>query len=217
MKKTGSFVLNQFNKQISYLLGAYLGDGCVYTNKNGWKQFTLEVIDKDFAEKTQACLNKLVGVDNDIYLTNNRRTGKESFKAYSGNQELCKYLEDITGKKSYFPQEIYYCDNSLKQEFLSGLFDAEGWVDNYGGYLKIGIASTSVWILELVDLLNSLGSNISKISRMKNSGVKPLWKIIIPTRDIKKIGLFFSIKRKQDRIDTYFQSPQTERVISLIG
>lgn len=214
MKKTGEFVLNQFNKPISYLLGAYLGDGCVYTNKSGWKQFTLEVIDKDFAEKTQKCIDELLGEKRDIYLTKNRKTGKESFKAYSGNQELCKYLQDVTGNKSYFPQEIYNCDKSLQREFISGLFDSEGWVDNYGGYLKIGIASTSVWILEIVDLLCLLGTNISKISRIKNGGIKPLWKIIIPTRDIKKIGLYFSIKRKQERIDSYFQSPQTERVIS---
>lgn len=212
-RHTGDFQEpKQLDKTSAYLIACYLSDGCIYHHKTDWASFKMEVIDEDFAQKCQACINKLLDRNDDIRIAKSRTNPeKPTFIAYTGNQEMCRWLEDITGKKSYFPQEIYTAPKEIQMELISGLYDGEGWVGKIEHW-NIGIASTSVWVLELKDLLKQLGVNSANIFRRQNGGIKPLWAVNTSIREMKKAGFYFNIQRKQKRWEEYqVRSSETKK------
>lgn len=200
---TGSFQFNNLNKDIAYILGVYLSDGTIYSNKNNWKMFTLEVIDKDFAQKTQECLNRITGVNKEINVCN-ARSGNAivNYKAYCGNQELCRWLQDITSCKRYIPLIIFDADKTIKKEFISAIFDAEGFVSvnpNYNS-IHIGFAVTSLWIFEVKELLEMLKVKVLPIRRDEKGRITPIWWLNVNTESFVENGLYFNIYRKKKRI-----------------
>jgi len=221
---TGNFQFNNLNKDIAYILGVYLSDGSVYTNKDYWKMFTLEVIDEDFAVKTQECLNRIIGVNKEINVYKDRGcNNRDSFKAYCGNQDLCQWLEDITLKKRYIPSIIFDADKVIKKEFVSAIFDGEGFVSvnpNYNS-IHIGFAVTGLWIFEVKELLEGMNIKVLPIRRDEKGRKTPIWWLNINTESFVKGGLYFNIERKQKRIlnwkkIAYFKLSETKRTTSIM-
>lgn len=223
-KDTGSFQFKTLNKDIAYLLGAYMSDGCIYTSKKGWKMFTLEVIDKDFAENTQTSINNILETNKrmEIYQRiSPRDENRILYKTYSGNQELCNWIEDITGKKQYIPDIVLCANPVLQKEFIAGILDGEGWAltrKNSNGNIQIGFAVCSSWIFEIAEIMKMLGINITKISRETHGRKRPLWRMNINVMSFVQNGFYFKIERKQQRVlnwkNIHFKSSETKRTTS---
>ena len=223
-KGTGTFQYKNLNKSIAYLLGAYLSDGNIYKDrKKGWAQFTLEVIDQDFAERVQEAIVALTGqVTTTVFV---RETpGKSYFKAYSGNQDLCRWLIEITNDKGLIPDIIWQASPELQKEFIAGLLDGDGWFcmgtrsDRDTKQFHLGYACTDPWIHDMVAMLHKLGVRTGRVIRQENGGVKPLYRFEINKESFVGSGMYFTIKRKQDRVELWRRSKgssETKREPSL--
>lgn len=228
-KHTGSFQFNTLNKNLAYLIGVYMSDGSISANKNGWRMFTLEVIDKDFAEETQRAINEILQTNKQTEIYQRIRPvikNKMLYKAYMGNQNLCNWLVEITGKKQYIPDMILEADKVLQLEFLAGIFDSDGWalIRKGGtgkfsdGNINIGFGKCSLWTFELKKMLENLKVKITKMSRETKNRKKPLYRMNINVKSFVKAGLYFKIQRKQQRVlkwkELHFKPSETERVTS---
>ena len=218
IEKSGLFQFQNLNKQLSYLLGVYLSDGYVMKEEqqNNYRRFGLECIDKDFAEKTQNCINYLTGEKKTI---RERISSKEPkriyYRATSSNQNLCFWLEEETGLKTKIPTRIFESPIELKKEFLAGLLDGDGWVTKQTNKnaVSIGFAIKDNWIWQVRFLLQKIGVETSDIKIMNKKN--PVYFFIIRSKSFIKNKLYFSIKRKQERINNFIYSSETKRVFPL--
>lgn len=236
--KTGSFQFNTLNKNLAYLIGVYMSDGCIYVNKNGWSWFTLEVIDEDFAQRTQDAVNSVLQIDKlickyqrklqkiqmgkKVYEVN----GRTYYKAYASNQDLCRWLMEITNKKQCIPDIVLSADKMLQKEFLAAIFDSDGWAlkrtsgnGKYNnGNIAIGLASSRLWIFEVKILLESLGVKITSFNRETKNRKTPLWRMNINAESFVRAGLYFYIARKYQRVinwkNIHFKPSETKRMTS---
>ena len=215
---TGVFSFKNLNVPLAYLLGAYLTDGCVSEyNANHWKAFTLEVIDRDFAERVQDSINVVTGSSKEITVNENK--SRPYFKAYSGNQDLCGWLVEVTDDKHLIPDVVYTTNKEVKRAFISGIMDGDGFIswDKEKDWVGVlGIGTTSLWIFQLWEILRGLGVQVSTPKRETKDRLKPLYRMTINKKTFWKAGLKFTIKRKQDRMNEFalrtgLRSSETKR------
>lgn len=201
-------------KSYAYLLGVYLGDGCV-TTQGGKLVFKVNTIDEDFALAIQKAL-KDIGCKSAIYKYEVKKSSKPNYSLWCGDQELCKNLRIDCAGKARFP---VFTTPQSEHSFIEGLMDSEGFVaekteNKTGRAYYMGFKSCDVWIPEFIRLLQSVGLKIGK--RQTEKPVKPHYKA--PTRFHIKMqswvdsGMRFNIKRKQDRVDRWASTvPYSER------
>lgn len=202
------------SKSYAYLLGVYLGDGCV-TTQGGKLVFKVNTIDEDFALAVQNAL-KDIGCKSAIYKYGVKKSSKPNYSLWCGDQELCKNLRIDCAGKTRFP--VFTLQQSA-HAFIEGLMDSEGFVaekteNKTGRAYYMGFKSCDVWIPDFIRLLQSVGLKIGKTQTEKP--VKPHYKA--PTRFHIKMqswvdsGMRFNIKRKQDRVDRWASTvPYSER------
>ncbi len=197
------------NKYQAYLLGAFLTDGCI-SNKKGWNYFTLEVIDEDFADKVILCINNLTEQKGHKYIRN--IGGRVMYKAYCGDQQLCKWLLACTDSKTRLPLQIYDSSKDIQKEFIMGMMDGDGYISQYKqGWLGVmGFAVTDLWVFEFCTLLNRLGVQTSKPKPETKGRSKTLYRFRINKPSYIAAGLDFGISRKKARLDK-LRSPETTR------
>ena len=200
------------DKSYAYLLGVYLGDGCVTREK--WRRgefhpvFRLNTIDRDFAEATRAALMNLTDRKVGINTYAVKKSSKPNHALRCGDPEICKNLVlDCGGATSPKTRLPTFTLESSEKEFAVGLMDSEGFVaahsqcDSY----YMGFKCCDPWLREFVILLQRIGVQIGKVSVCPP--LRPHYKT--PTRFHIKIdswvraGLKFNIKRKQDRVDAW--------------
>ncbi len=132
---------------LSYLLGAYLGDGSIrresrHDGKNFIWRMRFDLKDYDFAVAVQDVLAILLERKRPYSITKNRRG---YFVIEACSKDLCEILLDTEMQKAIaglFPSD-----------FLRGMFDAEGTVTE-----RLAIYNTDPWKVDLcVGALSSLG------------------------------------------------------------
>lgn len=109
--------------QLLYVLGALLGDGCVYFWRGNFQVWLVgeEAFTAKFAAKISVCLGRQVK-----YYKYGR---KNAWFVRVGNAELFFLLESVRKDYSLIPKLIREIDPSRGWiEFIEGLFDAEGCV-----------------------------------------------------------------------------------------
>lgn len=200
------------DKSFAYLLGVYLGDGCVTNNGRGKPVFRLNTIDEDFALATKEAL----GVTSPGWaVTINKhsvaKSNKPNYALSCSDPNVCSSLVRLTDRKRQIPAlDVSLAGRGIRLEFISGLMDSEGFVaanksnpTNRRYYM--GYKSCDKWVPDFINILESVGVKIGKISQEKP--VKEGYKI--PTRFTIKMqswidsGCYFNIKRKQDRVDEW--------------
>lgn len=194
-------------KALAYITGVYLGDGCVTRHPSYSVRFRLNTIDYDFAEHTNNALYELLGRKaKKIYVYEVKKSSKPNCSVSLGCKELCDFLEEETQQKQKIPSYVYSYNKEYLLEFTAGLMDSEGSVTIHKDKertISIRFKSTSVWTPDFNALLQSLGA---KTSLTKEPPYKPWYKepynIRITTKSFIKTGMYFKIKRKQDRIET---------------
>lgn len=197
-----------FNKEMAYLFGVYLTDGHI-SNEN---KFSLQVIDKDFAENTLRCIKKIKpDCSANIYTRENPK-GKwnvhQQFCINAGFTEWKEFFENSTSNKKHIPALIWDAPKIIKKYFVAGIMDGDGYI-TYKKHLEgriqvtIGVGKTEgTWIHDFRELLIKLGVRVNKVVRdISGKYNVPFISFTINVQDFISNGLFFTIARKQNRVE----------------
>jgi hypothetical protein len=198
-------------KSFAYLLGVYLGDGCVTRNGRGKPIFRLNTIDEDFALATKEALNVTSpGWAVTVCKHSVAKSSKPNYSLSCNDPEICEWLTQLTDKKRKIPVlNLLLNDKPIRKSFISGLMDSEGFVaanrnpTNRRYYM--GYKSCDKWVPDFIRILESVGVKIGKISQEEplKEGYKTPTRFTIKMQSWIDSGCYFNIKRKQDRVNKW--------------
>jgi len=203
-------------KSYAYLLGVFLGDGCVSRDERDYHIFRLNTIDEDFAIATKNAIANLssrnVGISKQVV----KKSSRPNYALSCCDQELCKNLVLDTYGKTQIPN---FTMLGSAGEFTVGLMDSEGFVaekteNKTGRAFYMGFKSCEVWVPEFIKIVQSVGLKIGKIQIEKpyKEGYKAATRFHIKMQSWVDSGLKFNIARKQDRVDRWAATvPYSER------
>jgi hypothetical protein len=207
-------------KSYAYLLGAYLGDGCV-TLQHGAPVFKLNTIDADFAAAVKAAIQDVYGPDVEIKIWKHSvsKSSKPNHSLWCGYFRLCAACFNETRDKGYLPESLEKWDADQKKAFIVGLMDSEGFVaekttGKTGRGYYMGFKSCDSWVPELTQLMQSVGLKIGRVSACPpyREHYKTPTRFHIKMQSWVDSGMRFNIKRKQDRVDRWAATePYSER------
>lgn len=188
---------------MSYLIGAFMGDGCCYVGKNSY-QFSITSEDYDLCSLCQEICSSIfgkIGRIKPVY----KKEKLSYYQLIICSKEIVSFLNDITQNKTIVPKYVYKNEETIKS-FIRGLMDTDGWisrVDAGDGYtrFRIGFKNISKWTIDLHDMIEKLGVKVGIVSLRKNKryekDTKDSYYFSVNTLDYcSDIG--FCIKRKQD-------------------
>lgn len=208
-------------KSYAYLLGVYLGDGCV-TNTGRYPMFRLNTIDADFAEATKSALADLTDRHVGISVYAVKKSSKPNHDLHCGDPEICANLKEVTQDKQIIPLFVFEWPKELRMSFVEGIMDSEGYVaenkrwDTACSRYFMGFKSCDVWVNDFHKILTGLGVRTGVITAEKprKEGYKTPYRFYIKMQSWVDSGLKFNIARKQNRVDEWAANPRyTERKV----
>ena len=215
-----SICSESLNKELAYLLGVYLSDGSITVRKYPFKGciFQLQVIDRDFAERTLEYLKKILPECKATVRTYHyKRTGfktnnKTKITTHCVGVGFTKWKDffwEQTGMKHHIPSLIWNAPLPIKKWFIAGVMDGDGWVaiatkGRTNPRFNIGIGKTEdSWIWEFKQFLEKLGVKTNKpeiIPAGYRHHTVPFVRMKLNVRSFISKGLFFTIERKQKKL-----------------
>lgn len=198
-------------KSWEYLVGVYLGDGCV-TVAGTYPVFKLNTIDQDFAEATKVALQQHTDRLVSIHTHPVSKSSKPNWALYCGDPGICSRLQSETDSKVKLPDWIWSSDQEARLAFIAGLMDSEGFVSaNQRGSAYMGFKSTDVWFADFVRVLNTAGIRIGKIGveQPLKPGYRTPRRFTIKMQSWVDAGAYFNIQRKQQRVERWVQAQLT--------
>lgn len=211
IRSQGNKMINiKITKDYAYIIGVFLGDGSIGTDK---RTFCLQSIDKDFCETTEKSILKMTYSTPRIVQMNRLTTAKRIvWGLYLTDVSLCKQLKEITKNRTELPEYVYTWSDENKKALIAGLLDSEGYVSkgkiHYSGEhevcnLTIGIGACDKWLKQLYTLCSMMGIKVGSITTEQLSYNKEFYRFIFNKKSFISSGLYFTIKRKQERIEEY--------------
>lgn len=210
------------SKEMAYLFGVYLTDGCI----TGEGKFILQVIDKDFAEQTLKCIKAVYPTCTAEVWERENTKGKwnknTQYCISCGFTSLKPFFEQQTGKKHHVPYIIWGAPRIVQKWFVAGIMDGDGYITKTkrknGKYsYKIGVGKVEDgWILEFEELLHKLGVKTGKRQRSLTKNGVPFICLVIKNNSFLENGLFFTIGRKKERV-TLLRNVQRLKATHLKG
>jgi hypothetical protein len=203
-------------KNFAYVLGVYLGDGCVTGSP---QTFRVNTIDADFAAAIKASLGVISERNVSISVHGVKKSSKPNHSLYCGDVELCAKLVADTGNKQVIPSYVETMPRECQHAFIVGLMDSEGFVAKKsvnvtGRAYYMGYKSCDVWVPSFVRLLEKNGLRLGKVSECPpyKVGYKTPTRFHIKMQSWVDSGMRFNIARKQDRVDSWQRTePYSER------
>lgn len=192
-------------KSWEYLVGVYLGDGCV-TMHQGYLTFRLNTIDLDFAEATKAALAEHTDHPISIHTHPVSKSSKPNHSLRCGDPRLAQRLRDDTDDKAKLPDWIWSADQEARLAFIAGLMDSEGYVARNGaGSTYIGFKSTDDWFNDFLRLLQMAGIQYGRIGveKPRKPGYRTPRRVTLKKASWVGSGAYFNIARKQARVDEW--------------
>jgi hypothetical protein len=207
-------------KDFAYLLGVYLGDGCVDLTKKGWLRFRLNAIDVDFIEATKLAL--VAVVDRKVwtggpYTDQRSRANRRFYSLWCGHQPLCETLIDVTANKTRLPAFVFDWPRERQLALIAGLMDSEGFVaansNPTNRRFYMGFKCCDPWVLEFARLLETVGIRIGKVAteEPRKPGYKAPTRFHIKMQSWVDAGGYFNISRKQRRVEQWCEAGAYER------
>lgn len=197
-------------KTWAYLLGVFLGDGCVTTNQ-GYPKFRLNTIDLDFAEATREALRAFTERPVGLHTHAVSKSSKPNHSIACGDPLICAALREETESKAKLPEWIFTAPRDQKLAFIAGLMDSEGYVcvKQGRGQAHMGFKSTDLWFYDFLKLMQSVGIVHGKIGveRPRKPGYRTPRRVTIKMRSWIDAGAYFRIARKQERVDKWAKMP----------
>lgn len=196
-------------KSYAYLLGVFLGDGCV-TKQGDYPVFRLNTIDEDFAEATRLALSEFTDRPIGIHKHSVSKSSKPNYALRCGDPDICAHLVDVTAGKTKIPDAVSGWSKEDKIAFIEGLMDSEGFVAERKSTptarrFYMGFKSCDVWVPQFVRILESVGLKIGKVSQEepRKPGYKVPTRFHIKMQSWVDVGARFRISRKQTRVDAW--------------
>lgn len=197
-------------KTWAYLLGVYLGDGCV-TVANGYPVFRLNTVDIDFAEATRKALSAFTSRPISLHTHAVSKSSKPNHSIRCGDPLICEALKAETDSKAKLPDWIFTAERDLKLAFIAGLMDSEGYVcvKQGRGQSFMGFKSTDLWFHDFLRLMQSVGIVHGKIGveQPRKPGYRVPRRVTIKMRSWIDAGAYFRIARKQSRVEEWDAMP----------
>ncbi|MCK9544484.1 MAG: hypothetical protein M0R03_20895 [Novosphingobium sp.] len=203
-------------KSYAYLLGVFLGDGCV-TRVQGYPAFRLNTIDEDFALATKAALSEMTRRVISIHKHDVKKSSKPNHSLRCGDPEICAHLLAVTNHKLVIPAFVHDWEKGRKLAFIQGVMDSEGFVAGNGNTTNrryyMGYKSCDAWVPDFIRILESVGIRIGKVSAEvpRRPGYKTPTRFAIKMQSWIDSGARFGIARKQKRVDEWASSGPYER------
>jgi intein-encoded DNA endonuclease-like protein len=202
-----------YSPELAYVFGVCKGDGSVHADlKRKSYYISLGCMDKDFADEFRRCLEKIIEKRIKVYLCSNGQ-----------------YLVRIRSKMLYefLKNNPMQLAEMFPREFVRGLADSEGSaclvrkrmkLGRTYIYPKVSISNNNVGLLlEVKKRLMGLGIEARVYLSKEGKGTrKTNYELDIAKRDFvlkfsKLIG--FSINRKREVFENYFQTVKTEAIV----
>jgi hypothetical protein len=199
-------------KSYAYLLGVFLGDGCVTHSSDGYRCFRLNTIDEDFADATKAAIREFTERPISIHKHAVSKSSKPNYSLRCGDPEICAHLVEVTNGKKSLPPSVMEWTRSDRIAFIVGLMDSEGFVaansNTTNRRFYMGFKSCDVWVPEFVRVLESVGLKVGKVSteEPRRPGYKTPMRFAIKMQSWVDSGARFNIGRKQQRVDEWASS-----------
>lgn len=188
-----------------YILGVFLGDGCVTKNSNKLV-FRMNTIDMDFAEAVKTALQDVSDIPARICTYSVSKSSKPNNGLLCSDHELALSLVQDTESKKKIPSYVYNATDENKKSFISGLMDSEGYIarakSGRGMHFFLGYKSCDVWVHDFIRLLQSVGIRIGEVSYETpyKSWYKTPIKFGIKLTSWVDSGCHFNISRKEERV-----------------
>ena len=187
------------DRNLSWLIGFYIGDGCIskFIDNRGGNNLVKYKI--RFFSEHRSALRKAADILNNYFGCNvkiiqNDKRSKALKEVVTSKKEVIEFFFKYgftPGKKDFrvrVPQEVkkeLSLDNVFA--FLSGLMDSDGHISKKTGDLEYYTISSKLAedILEICSLAGILVSSKKKTSVRENE--KPIWRIRIPRYELTRI------------------------------
>lgn len=203
------------SKDFAYILGVFLGDGSI--TSEGYA-FSLQAIDKDFVEHTYNALKTipiLAGHTRFVEMKRKTAADKTVWATYANSIEFCRELNRITEDRKHLPKDLDSWSKDTRHALIAGLLDSEGYVSISRDHkaedgqricqIIIGIGATDPWVNELYEFLQKNGYIVGSLVLEKLKSGKINQKFPFNKKSFIKNGLYFTIARKQARVEEYKQ------------
>lgn len=200
-------------KSFAYVLGVFLGDGCVTTWRSAGKTdrllFRLNTIDEDFAQATKAALADLSSYKVTLWSHAVSKSSKPNWALALGDRVLCERLVADTEAKRVIPAYVFDWPRRLKLAFIIGLMDSEGFVaanaNHTGRRFYMGFKSCDEWVPDFIRILHSVGIVVGKmgVEKPAKPGYKTPRRFAVKMQSWVNSGARFNISRKQSRVDQW--------------
>lgn len=201
-------------KTWAYIVGVYLGDGCVTRQKKSMV-FRLNTIDEDFARAVKAALETHTKAPISIHCYPVKKSSKPNWALRCGDENISCLLITETNNKKQLPSWIWSCDHETRLAFIAGLMDSEGYVcqikkgrhnqprPDWHSYM--GFKSTDVWFDDFIRVLNKAGITVGKVGveKPRKEGYRTPRRFSINMAAWVKSGAYFNIARKQNRVEKW--------------
>lgn len=205
-------------KSYAYLLGVYLGDGCVtdQISRNSGPEikyypvFRLNTIDEEFAEATRLVLMDFTDRPISIHKHAVTKSKNPNYSLRCGDPEICEHLKMVTENKSIIPDFVHAWTKDDRIAFIEGLMDSEGFVGERKKEITnrrfyMGYKSCDIWVPDFLKVLGSVGIRFGKVSTEipLKAGYKIPTRFTIKMKSWIASGAKFRINRKQSRVNEW--------------
>lgn len=202
-------------KSFAYVLGVYIGDGCITKPKNRPNysySFRLDVIDKDFAEKFN---NELLKLNCKTSFREYKRNDRPCYIVETRDKEITRVLLEDTDHKKLVPQYVQKWDTENKLAFISGVMDSEGFICKRKKTMKNGLPSFQLGIKMDFDILKQIKPIMQSVGIKVGKYTMTLkkWCVNVQTATLSinlKSWVFsnahFNIERKEDKVKQYISN-----------
>lgn len=202
-------------KSFAYILGVYIGDGCITKPKqrpNYSYTFRLDVIDEDFANKFN---EELVKLGCKTSFRQYERNSKPCYIVETRNKDLVETLITDTGHKKIIPEYVKNWDTENKLQFISGIMDSEGFICKRKKIMKNGLPSFQLGIKmdyellkQIKPIMQSVGIKVGKYTMTLKKWCTNVQTaaLSINLKSWVSSNAHFNIKRKEDKVKQYISN-----------
>ena len=188
-------------RELSYLIGSFLGDGCVYSNGNSY-QFSITSEDRDICERCQQICEDIFGITGHIKDIN--RNGRYSYsQLVICSRPLVSLFREICPDRGIIP-DLCFLSQENRLSFCQGIMDTDGWISKVkasDGYLRFRVAfkNTANWVPLVKSIMNDLGVSTGNVRRIESNrngrSCKPAFEISINSQQYCKLIGFRCCKK----------------------
>ena len=189
-------------RALAYIVGVYLGDGCIRMALRNHYSFRLNTIDRDFAESTASALDTLTGNRPNILTYPVKKSSKPNHSITATISILdWGWIKESCNNKTLIPDYIWDMPREAKLAFVAGIMDSEGYcAKGQRGRLTVGLKACDKWIMDFHRFMSELGVVIGKIGHETLPSNKIAIRYHFPVDSFANNGCYFTIQRKQNRV-----------------